>query len=70
MAKRKINNSKFYYRSCTGCLESEDGHPIGDYPFDEKRGCLLGSGCRECGQRGYRKQYYDDRDPDEETEEL
>lgn len=24
------------YRSCTGCFESEDGHPVGEYPRHHK----------------------------------
>lgn len=43
-----------YTDSCTGCLESEDGHPVGDYPYDEKAKCLLGMGCSECGYTGKR----------------
>lgn len=40
---------------CTGCLESEDGHHIGFYPFDQKAGCSVGSGCPECGYTGKRR---------------
>ncbi len=39
-------------QSCSGCFETEDGHPVGDYPFDEKAKCHLGAGCEECGYRG------------------
>lgn len=28
----KMVKPKVYYRSCTGCYESEDGYPIGEYP--------------------------------------
>lgn len=38
--------------SCSGCFETEDGHPVGDYPFDEKARCHLGMGCEECGYHG------------------
>jgi len=38
--------------SCTGCLETEDGHHVGHYDFDEKAKCHLGAGCEECGYHG------------------
>jgi outer membrane protease len=38
--------------TCSGCFESEDGHPVGNYPFDEKAKCYLGAGCEECGYSG------------------
>lgn len=40
---------------CTGCLESNEGHHVGEYPFDEKAGCHVGSGCHECGYTGKRR---------------
>ena len=41
--------------SCSGCLETEDGHPVGKYPWDEKAKCYVGSGCEECGYTGKRR---------------
>lgn len=41
--------------SCSGCLETEDGHPVGSYPWDEKAKCRVGSGCEECGYTGKRR---------------
>lgn len=38
--------------TCSGCFESEDGHPIGHYPRDPKHGCYIGAGCDECGYTG------------------
>lgn len=38
--------------TCTGCFESEDGYPVGSYPFDEGAQCHVGAGCRECGYTG------------------
>ncbi len=38
--------------TCTGCYESEDGHPVGEYDFDQKSGCAIGAGCEECGYTG------------------
>lgn len=42
--------------SCSGCLESEDGRPVGRYPFDAKARCSIGAGCSECGYTGKRRQ--------------
>lgn len=44
--------------SCTGCYESLDGHPVGEYPYDKKAGCHVGSGCHECGYTGKRRQAF------------
>jgi len=41
--------------SCSGCFESEDGYPNGDYPRHPKHDCYIGAGCRECGYRGVRR---------------
>jgi len=38
--------------SCTGCFETVDGYPAGNYPYDEKAQCYIGAGCHECGYRG------------------
>jgi hypothetical protein len=38
--------------SCTGCYESEDGHPVGEYDYDSKNHCAIGAGCKECGYTG------------------
>jgi len=52
----------YFTRSCTGCFESEDGHPVGEYPWDSKANCYIGSGCSECGYTGKRRFYYDEDD--------
>jgi hypothetical protein len=41
--------------SCSGCFETEDGHPVGSYLFHPKHRCHVGSGCEECGYRGIRR---------------
>lgn len=41
--------------SCSGCFESEDGHPVGIYPRDPKHRCYIGAGCDECGYTGKRR---------------
>lgn len=38
------------WRPCTGCHESNEGHPTG--PFSTALKCNLGSGCHECGGIG------------------
>jgi hypothetical protein len=40
------------WTTCTGCYESEDGHPNGDYPHSQVLNCTLGGGCSECGGIG------------------
>lgn len=40
------------WRTCTGCHESMDGHPVGEYPHSKVLGCTLGGGCSECGGIG------------------
>lgn len=44
-----------FTQSCSGCYETEDGHPVGDYPYDEKAECHVGAGCSECGYTGKRR---------------
>ena len=41
-----------FWCTCTGCYESEDGHPVGYYPHSKILGCALGGGCSECGGIG------------------
>jgi hypothetical protein len=41
-----------FWRPCSGCHETEDGHPVGKYPYSEALGCSLGNGCSECGGLG------------------
>lgn len=41
-----------FWRSCSGCHETEDGHPVGHYPFSAILNCDLGGGCSECGGIG------------------
>ena len=39
-----------YWRSCTGCHESNEGHATG--PYSSALRCNLGFGCHECGGLG------------------
>ncbi|QTS88286.1 hypothetical protein JLK41_09035 [Ectopseudomonas khazarica] len=41
-----------FWRSCSGCHETEDGHPVGSYAYSSVLQCSLGSGCSECGGLG------------------
>ncbi|MFB9223494.1 hypothetical protein [Paracoccus cavernae] len=40
------------WRTCTGCYETCDGQPFGNYPYSAALRCDLGGGCRECGGIG------------------
>lgn len=51
-----------FWHPCSGCYETEDGHPVGRYPHSELFGCALGGGCSECGGIGA---IWDDTDYDE-----
>jgi hypothetical protein len=51
----------YFTHSCSGCFESEDGHPVGEYPWDDKAKCYVGAGCKECGYTGKRRTYFDAR---------
>lgn len=41
-----------FWRPCTGCHETDEGHPTGRFPFSRALNCELGHGCRECGGIG------------------
>jgi len=43
-----------FTHSCSGCYETIDGHPAGNYPWDDKSKCYIGAGCFECGYTGKR----------------
>ncbi len=42
--------------SCSGCRETEDGHNVGHYEWDNKAKCYIGAGCSECGYTGKRRE--------------
>jgi hypothetical protein len=50
--KEALESSDGFWRTCSGCYESEDGHPVGDYPYSAILNCDLGAGCSECGGIG------------------
>lgn len=41
-----------FWSSCSGCYDTDDGHPTGNYSYSTVFGCALGSGCSECGGIG------------------
>ena len=41
-----------FWRTCSGCHESEDGYDVGEYDVSTSFGCKLGGGCDECGGIG------------------
>lgn len=41
-----------FWQSCSGCYETEDGYPVGDYPIHPKHYVPVGGGCRECKGKG------------------
>lgn len=47
-----LNEGDGFWRTCSGCHETCDGHDVGDYPFSDALGCQIGSGCSECGGLG------------------
>lgn len=45
-----IKEGAGFWRSCTGCHESNEGYATG--PYSKVFGCALGNGCIECGGLG------------------
>lgn len=60
--KEQIKEGAGFWHSCSGCYETEDGHPVGRYPYSEVLQCPLGNGCSECGGIGA---IWDNNDYDE-----
>ncbi|NMZ72944.1 hypothetical protein HBO32_07525 [Pseudomonas nitroreducens] len=48
----QLEEGNGFWHSCSGCYETEDGHPVGQYPHSSTMKCPLGSGCSECGGLG------------------
>jgi hypothetical protein len=47
-----LTSGKGFWRTCSGCHESDVGHSVGEYPYSEILQCDLGAGCAECGGIG------------------
>lgn len=50
--KERIAEAAGFWKSCSGCYETEDGQNIHGYPHSAVFGCELGGGCSECGGIG------------------
>jgi hypothetical protein len=50
--RERVSEGDGSWLSCTGCYETSDGQNVNGYPHSETFGCILGSGCRECGGIG------------------
>lgn len=50
--KETLETGDGFWRSCSGCHETCDGHPVGEYPYSAILKCDLGAGCSECGGIG------------------
>ncbi|MDR5797205.1 hypothetical protein QCE49_27800 [Caballeronia sp. LZ008] len=50
--ERVVQNGDGQWKSCSGCYDTEDGHPTQRYRQSTFLKCPLGSGCSECGGLG------------------
>lgn len=50
------------WRACSGCYDTEDGHPTQKYDYSPALQTDIGFGCHECGGLGARWEYYSDQD--------
>ncbi|WP_321967068.1 hypothetical protein [Burkholderia cepacia] len=50
--KEVLASGDGFWRTCAGCHETVDGHPVGEYPYSEILQCDLGAGCGDCGGIG------------------
>jgi hypothetical protein len=53
-----MQESGGWWKNCSGCYDTEDGHPTMDYAFSKTLGCAVGIGCTECGGLGAVWEYY------------
>ena len=52
MAECAADGGVGYWKSCSGCHETNEGYETGHYPYSEVFQCHVGSGCSECGGIG------------------
>lgn len=50
--REQIEKGAGFWHACSGCHDTEDGHPTGPYAYSSTMGCALGNGCSECGGIG------------------
>ena len=48
----EVKSGSGFWHSCSGCYDTEDGHPTMQYAYSRVLGCALGNGCSECGGIG------------------
>lgn len=48
----EMKESGGHWQPCSGCYDTEDGHPTAKYPFSQALQSPVGSGCHECGGLG------------------
>lgn len=48
----RVAEGEGFWKSCSGCYETEDGQNVHGYSHSTVFGCDLGSGCSECGGIG------------------
>ena len=65
--KDAIEEGGGFWRSCTGCYETNEGYPPNGAYFSKVFKCYLGNGCDECGGIGA---IWDDTDYEEMAEYM
>ena len=55
---RAMDEDGGWWSSCSGCLETVDGHASSGYPWSEVFRCHVGAGCTDCGGLGVTWSYY------------
>lgn len=48
----EMKESGGHWQPCSGCYDTEDGHPTAKYPYSPALQTSVGSGCHECGGLG------------------
>lgn len=48
----EVKESGGHWQPCTGCYDTEDGHPTQKYAFSPALQTSIGCGCHECGGLG------------------
>jgi hypothetical protein len=65
--RQQLDDNAGFWHSCSGCHDTEDGYPTGNYSHSAVFGCALGSGCHECGGLGAT---WDNNDYSEEPDDA
>ncbi len=61
----QMNESGGQWQPCTGCYDTEDGHPTQKYDYSPALQTPIGCGCSECGGLGAVWWYMSDQDVDD-----